>query len=139
MRILYEDLCLDVDCHRMMYADMPFNGVAYRNDISGQVVYDCGFVGGIEWGILREWYPSGSRKLVMQVWNSVIHEEGYEWYESGKPKRWSRGECSYTLEWREWSEQGNLLINEELPPDLCSLYFHTWYLTGRRGHRGSGA
>lgn len=113
-RVNYDDLETDRD-GIYYWKGEPFTGIAFEMYPNGQILSEDEMVDGIVDGFVREWYPSGERKLEGYGKLSERHSWSREWFQNGILKRETTAEDGARTKELIWNEEGQIVSQYERP------------------------
>ncbi len=96
---------------------LPFSGVAYELYKNENLAYYRFYQNGLSHGAYKSFYESGSIKCQQMMQFGFINGKMECFYEDGSIKTLSYHELGVQLSYKEWDEDGNLIVDEELKPD----------------------
>lgn len=114
-RVLDEKLGYDGDVR--LLNDEPFSGIGYSEYSSGQLEQEIIYREGLPDGIQKQWYESGQLKEESNAVRGLGSSKVTVWYESGQMASVALYEAGVKVEYREWSEDGDLIKNEVITPN----------------------
>lgn len=106
----YED---DIRC----FNGEPFTGVGYDLFDNGELKSEYEYRNGLEHNICKEWYANGQLKEQIECKRGMKYGESISFFENGLKKIESHYEWGVELDYKEWSQVGELLIERKLDPD----------------------
>lgn len=111
-----EDL-LESEGDLTYYKDKPFTGVGYEYFPNGQLYVEIAYRDGFPDGLWKEWYSDGQLAFESEYKDGIKHGVTNRWYSSGVQKSIEHYEYGIQLDYKEWDENGNIVISEVLSPD----------------------
>ncbi|MCY7870495.1 toxin-antitoxin system YwqK family antitoxin [Bacillus spizizenii] len=103
----------------------PFTGLAFELFENGNLMYFCFYKDGLAHGLNREFYKSGKIKCEEYFKYGLVNGKSVCWHENGNIKSTSEVELSVKLNYKEWDENGKLLIAKELEQDKENAQYVT--------------
>ena len=97
--------------------DEPFSGIGYSEYFSGQLEQEIYYREGLPDGIQKQWYESGQLKEESNAVPGLGSNKVTVWYESGQMASVSLYEAGVKIEYRVWSEDGDLIKDEVITPN----------------------
>ncbi|MBC7812551.1 MAG: hypothetical protein H7175_15460 [Burkholderiales bacterium] len=113
-RVNYDALEMDRD-GIFLWKGKPFTGVAFEMYPNGQISAEDEMLEGIVNGFVREWYPSGERKLERFDKLSERHSWSREWFRNGILKRETTSADGFRIKETIWNEEGQIVSTYERP------------------------
>ncbi len=112
-RKINEDF-LDYDDDQCMLDDIPFTGIGFLEYPDNSLKSKSCYLNGYEHGLCQEWYSNHQLKIEWTAVHGRAKGKINQWYADGKIK--SVGEYDYgvEIEYKEWNENGELLIHREV-------------------------
>lgn len=95
----------------------PFSGIAYELHNNGKLAYFCFYKNGLKHGVYKSFYESGKIKCHQFMQYGFVSGKSESFFESGNIKSICNSELGIKLSYKEWDENGSLIINEELSTD----------------------
>ncbi len=103
----YEDDALVLD-------EEPFTGIGYAEFPSGKLRREVTYVKGFPDGFCCEWYENGKISKEWFAERGVAPSKSTEWYEDGQIKSLCLREHGVELEYKEWTQDGDLTTERTL-------------------------
>ena len=94
----------------------PFSGVAYELYQNGNLAYYCFYQNGLSHGVYRSFYENGNVKCQQMMQYGMVFGKMECFYENGMMKSSSNNEQGVQLSYKEWDNQGKLIVETELKP-----------------------
>jgi len=117
--VLYDDIDFDDDL--AIVDGKAFTGIIFDMHSNGQIECLLNYRDRLPEGLQQTWYPNG--QLAAQwiaIWGHGSRES-QEWYADGSPKSFRRNVNLSLVEYKEWDEQGNLIVDEKREVPILSL------------------
>ena len=107
---------LDADEDMALYDGEPFSGIAYSLYLNGRLRSEHPFRNGFEEGLCRDWHENGQ---LAAKWSAARGQATrlLEWFESGIVKCAGRYEYGVELAYKEWNDQGDLIVERVIAAD----------------------
>ncbi|HZZ78373.1 MAG TPA: hypothetical protein VFE62_07630 [Gemmataceae bacterium] len=125
-RVDYQELTYDSPRNDgvLYYRGAPFTGVARLEDPGNCVFQETEFRGGVEWGLQREWHPTGQLKGETQLVRGVRHGPRRAWGEDGRlliDEVWEWGVCVTRRRWDVAGEEVESFVLQPGDPAYAKL------------------
>jgi antitoxin component YwqK of YwqJK toxin-antitoxin module len=91
-----------------------FTGIGYADFSNGELRREVHYVNGFPEGLCREWHENGQISKEWLAERAVAPSKTTEWYENGQIKSLSLREHGVELEYKEWSQDGELVVERAL-------------------------
>lgn len=113
-RVLDEDLEYEDDLR--LLNGKPFTGIGYQKYPNGQLELEVNYREGLPDGLQREWFANGQLKRKSHAIRGLGTSKMTTWYENGQVQSIALYDVGVKIEYKEWSEDGELLKDEKLTP-----------------------
>jgi antitoxin component YwqK of YwqJK toxin-antitoxin module len=112
-RVPLEQLDFD-DEQNYLYEGIPFTGVAYEGESDEEGRTETTYADGVQAGLSREWYPSGSLKVQETFDRGVLHGEQRMFREDGSVAAVRQFELGILVRSVDLDELGAVAVRFEL-------------------------
>jgi antitoxin component YwqK of YwqJK toxin-antitoxin module len=100
--------------NEMYLDDELFTGIGYYLYDEGGLEAEITYRDGIQMGLRRAWYPSGTLWHEYHMFRGVFHGKKREWHDNGQLAEEADYEIGFKLRSKAWDEYGNLIEEFEL-------------------------
>lgn len=99
-----------------LYQGKPFTGIRFGLYPDGNVKCEEEFRHGLQWGLSRDWYRSGTLRREVTLFQGGLQGIERAWFEDGRLQEEREGEYGILLRERIWDQDDNLVKEYELKP-----------------------